>query len=96
MFRYHAVFPMGQTTWPAGGLIARQRTSEFRAVIWDHTTATWTCSPETAAWFLLDEERKDRTTEVDRARAEQIARELGTSLPSEAELRRICESTPTR
>jgi len=37
-----------------------------------------------------DDRNSDRWSEVDRARAEEIARSLGTELPSEPELHRIC------
>jgi hypothetical protein len=62
-----------------------------QAVTWDVPKMVWRFSPRTAAYFLFDDRNSDRTTEVDRAEAERVARtELGTELPSDDELRRMC------
>jgi hypothetical protein len=65
----------------------------LQAVIWNVPLRAWTYDPEVAAGFLFDDRYFDRRSIVDRPTAERIAREvLLTELPSEAELRKICES----
>ncbi len=91
MFLYRATFRKDQEE-SAAGLIAEEPTmGPFRAVVWSHRARAWTFNPEAAASFLLDDRNFDRWTEVDRTRAEEIARTLGTELPSEQELHRISE-----
>jgi hypothetical protein len=91
MFLYRATFRTGQEE-PAAGLIAEEPTNgPFRAVVWNHRARAWTFNPEAAASFLLDDRNFDRWTEVDRTKAEEIARTFGTELPTEEELHRMCE-----
>jgi hypothetical protein len=88
---YYALFKE-TTSEPPGGLIVVERsTGPFRAVMWSHRSTAWTFNPGTAARLLFDDRIEDRFQRVDRARAEEIARTLGTELPSEEELHRICE-----
>jgi hypothetical protein len=97
MFSYHAVFRMGTTTWPATGLVAVQpSTGPYRAVIWSPRRRVWVFDPQTAALFLFSEESSEQFTTVDRSTAEEIARSLGTELPTEEELHQIIEQALTR
>jgi hypothetical protein len=62
-----------------------------QAVVWNIQSADWTFDPSTAAAFLYDFDFFEKRFKVDRARAEQIARDnLQTELPSEGDLRAIC------
>ena len=92
MFHYQAVFRNTQEDPPAGLIVVERSTGPLRAVIWSHRSKTWAFNPKAAAPFLYDDRNFDRWTEVDRTRAEEIARSnLETELPSEEELHRICE-----
>ena len=64
----------------------------LQAVIWNATRRIWMYAPAIAGQFVYDPELLDLATEVDRALAEQIAREtLNSELPSEATLEAMCE-----
>jgi len=96
MFGYYALFRTSKTA-PSVGLITRQRsTGPLRAVLWNHRAKAWTFSPEIAAPILYDDRNSDRLLRVDRATAEEIARSLGTELPTEEELHQIIEQALTR
>ena len=74
-------------------LFARLAVSEgpLQAVIWHVGKQAWKFMPGVAAELLFDDRLWDQRHEVDRSEAERIAREiLGTELPSEEELRRMC------
>jgi len=91
-FSYHAVFKMGETSGPAAGLIVVERSQgPLRAVIWSHRRKAWTFNPRAAAPLLFDDQQYDQQTVISRPQAEEIARTLGTELPSEEELHRISE-----
>ena len=65
----------------------------LQAVIWNVPAQAWMYDPEVVAQFLFDDQYFDRCSVIDRAAAERIARDvLQDKLPSEAELRRICEA----
>jgi len=64
----------------------------FRAVIWSDPRKAWIYAPAIAAARLFDDQYQDSHDPVDRATAEQIARQhLGTELPGEEELERMCQ-----
>jgi hypothetical protein len=91
MFGYYALFRTSKTEAPVG-LITRERsTGPLRAVLWNHRLREWTFSPEIAAPILYDDQNSDRFERVDRPQAEEIARSLGTELPTETELHQIIE-----
>jgi len=74
-------------------LIARLRVSEgpLQAVVWDTRSSAWRFSPGMAAHFLYEASNFQRSVSLDRPSAEDVARNhLGTELPSEEELRKIC------
>jgi hypothetical protein len=91
MFGYHAVYKTDNSEPPIGLIVRERSKGPLRAAIWNHRAKAWTFSPEVAAPFLYDDRNWDRTELVDRSTAEQIALSLGTVLPSEEELHRICE-----
>jgi hypothetical protein len=91
MFYYHAVFQTHLEEAPAGLIVEESVGGPLRAVIWNHRLKAWTFNPTAAARFLRHDDYEDRRQRVDRTRAEEIARNLGTELPSEEELHRICE-----
>jgi hypothetical protein len=96
MFRYYAILTMEEPDAPPTGLIAREDSDgPLRTVMWNHRSRAWTCEPETAALFLYDQRYQSRRTAVERSRAEEIVRTLGTELPTEDELHRICEAGVT-
>jgi hypothetical protein len=92
LFDYHAIYLTPEKAPPPGGLICNQYTpGPTRAVIWSHGKKAWIFNPKTAARFLYDDEHQERVSLVSRVEAERIAREyLGTELPTEEELHRIC------
>ncbi len=90
MFYYQALYWRSLDEPPSGLIVVEGSPGPLRAVIWNHRVKAWTCDPDSAAWILYDDRNSDRWSEVDRARAEEIARSLGTELPSEPELHRIC------
>jgi len=62
----------------------------LRAVIWSRLDDSWIYAPAIAAARMYDDQYRDTITPIDRATAEQIARDhLGTTLPSEEALVRI-------
>jgi hypothetical protein len=70
----------------------------LRGVIWSHLNRDWIWAPGPTAKWLYDDSLQDQRSQVDRTEAERVAREaLGTTLPTEEELRRICaEGDATR
>ncbi len=64
----------------------------LQAVIWSVPRHSWIYAPALAVRFLFDDEYDERSKRVERPEAESIARELlGTELPTDEELRRLCE-----
>jgi hypothetical protein len=64
----------------------------LRAVIWDNPRKVWMYAPAPAARFLYDDRYFDRTKELGRRDAEQVAQQvLGVELPSEATLLSMCD-----
>ncbi len=94
VYDYYAIFRTEERIPPAGGLICSEVTNgPVRTVLWDHVDQRWTFDGDVGARFLYDDNYQDRVTSISRAEAERIAREdLGTTLPSEEELHRICEA----
>lgn len=92
-FTYYALYPRDRSR-PVG-LLAEGRlhpTQDLRVVGWDYVEETWTESGAALNAITIDPDYEDRFQIVDRATAEQIAREnLGAELPSEEELDRIGE-----
>lgn len=63
----------------------------MQAVMWNALEKAWRFDPDAATAFLFDENLADQRERVDRAQAEQVARDnLHNELPSEDELRQIC------
>ena len=64
-----------------------QTTQPLRAVLWSVPRQTWIYGPQMAGTFLRDPNYRERVARIDRAEAEQIAREtLRSELPSEQTL----------
>jgi len=64
----------------------------FEAVIWSVPRKAWIYAPELAVRFVFDYKYHDKSRPVDRATAEQIAREiLHAELPSVTTLEAMCE-----
>ena len=75
------------------GSIMAYRFSEKRilqAVLWHARRKIWMFAPAIAIAYLNDHMYWDRTTTVDRATAERVARQIGIELPSENVLDEIC------
>lgn len=92
-FHYQAVLKSDQSG-TITSLIAYQvgLDEPFQAVIWSAPRRAWIYAPALAVPMLYDDKYQDRTQVIDRATAEGIAREnLGTELPTEARLMRMCE-----
>ena len=65
----------------------------LRGAIWNVQVGKWASDPDAIAPFLFDDDKEDRGKVVDRAAAAQISQaQLGVELPSEDELRAICEA----
>jgi len=92
-YGYYAVFRTDERIPPPTGLIARESSlGPVRTVLWDPFAKKWTFEPEVGARYLYDDQLQEFRTPVSRAEAERIASEhLGTQLPSEEELHRVCE-----
>ena len=88
---YHAIYRTPEKVPPAGGLMCDEATSgPPRTVLWNHLNRAWEYNRRVGARFLFDEEARERKTVVSRSEAERIAREeLGTELPTEAEIHQI-------
>ena len=96
MFGYYALFETNSNEPPVGLIVLERSTGPLRAVLWNHLANAWTFSPDLAAPILYDDRNWDRRERVDRSTAEEIALSLGTELPSEEELHRICEEGEQR
>lgn len=92
MFHYRAVYLRDETEDPIGLIVEETSAGPLRAVIWDRRGQQWTFSPEVAAPIMFDSRNRRRWRLISRQEAQQIARTLGTELPSEAELHQICEA----
>ncbi|WP_091555058.1 hypothetical protein [Micromonospora pattaloongensis] len=89
-FSYHVVFQL-RATEPSGMIAVRGWSGALHAVIWDVPDRAWGFNPTLAAPWIFDDQYADRQRLVSRQDAERIARErLGTELPSEQELLRMC------
>ena len=95
MFYYHALHHQTLAEPPVSVIVVEGSAGPLRAVLWNTGTSSWTFSPDVVAPILYDDRNFDRWTNVDRRRAEEIARDLGTELPSEEELHRMCEEGET-
>jgi len=92
-FDYQAVLKSDQSG-AITSLIAYQVevNKPFQAVIWSAPRKAWIYAPALAVPMLYDDKYQDRTQVIDRETGERIAREaLGTQLPSEATLQKMCE-----
>ena len=59
----------------------------FEAVIWSVPRKAWIYAPQLAVRFVFDDEYQDKSRAVERADAEQLARDtLHADLPTEAAL----------
>lgn len=79
---------------PANLFVLETSTGPVRAIRLDHPTMRWTFDPMTVHVSLMEDidEGEDRISEVSRSRAEEIARLLGSPLPSEAQLHQLIEA----
>ena len=69
-----------------------QSTLPLRAVLWSVPSQAWIYAPGPASTFLYDPEYEERTRQLDREAAEQLAvTTLGTELPSVEELLALCD-----
>ena len=65
--------------------------SPLEAVMWHGKRRQWICAGPILVREIFDDLNQERSGRVDRPTAEQLCRQtLGTELPSEAELDRIC------
>src|SRR5215203_4982604 len=88
MFHYQAVFRNTQEDPPAGLIVVEGTRIGTQALIWDWANAIWQYDPAKATLHLHE---TDSWTELDRAMAEEFSRtSLGTELPSEETLHRMC------
>ena len=63
----------------------------LQAVMWSGPRNAWIYAPGIVTAYLFDLDYEDRTRELDRQQAEQLAREtLQTELPDETTLREMC------
>lgn len=91
-FRYFTVSGPGEAGQPRG-LFAVNRDREagrLDTVAYDHLEGRWVADPGVTR-FLVKEDYIDRATEVSRARAQEVAREIGIPLPSEDEMMAITD-----
>jgi hypothetical protein len=92
-FGYKAVLKSDESS-QVTTLIAYRATLDMpmQAVMWSVPEQTWIYAPAIASAFLFDDKYLDRTRNVDRATAKQIAAEmLGTELPSETTLQELID-----
>jgi hypothetical protein len=96
-FYYHPIFRTEEQVPPPTSLICGEySTGPTRTVLWHPASRTWRFDRKGGTMFLFDEEYQPRTSTVSRTEAERLAREVfGTTLPSEAELHRICDEGET-
>lgn len=78
---------------PANLFVVEPSAGPIRAIRLHHPTKTWTFDPATVQASLMDDfdQGEDRISRVDRTRAEEIALLLKTTLPSEADLRKLMQ-----
>jgi hypothetical protein len=97
-FSYQAVM-RGKSSQEVSSLIAYQSGAKtrFRAVIWSVPRRQWIFAPGITAGLLFDQdELRDETVPVNRATAEQMARDLlQTELPTETTLEDLCTAGET-
>jgi hypothetical protein len=92
-FGYHVVQKSKTTPDPSSVIAALVQAGQpLRAVMWSVPRKTWIYAPAIAAGLLYDDQYQREVHPIDRATAEQIARDhLQTELPSEETLREMCE-----
>lgn len=95
MFHYRAVFLRNQTEDPIGLIVEQSSEGPLKAVILDRRSQTWTFNPDVAAPIMFDPRNRRRWKLITRQEAETVAQNLGATLPTEPELRRICEAGQT-
>ena len=88
---YHAIYRTPAKLPPATGMFCQEKTrGPLRTVFWSSATRQWVFNRAAGGRFLADDEKTERKTVVTRTEAERIAREeLGTELPTEAEIHQI-------
>ncbi|MGH3664203.1 MAG: hypothetical protein ACRDTQ_20415 [Micromonosporaceae bacterium] len=91
MFHYRAVYLRDETEQPIGLIVEKTSQGSLQAVIWDRRKEQWTFAPEVAAPIIFDPRNRRRWKLIDRKEAQQIAKALGTTLPTEAKLQQLCE-----
>jgi hypothetical protein len=87
---YYALYRTADRKPPPGGLMIHElNLYRNRIVFWDHETRGWVLNTAVGVRMLWDDEDAEQTRKVSREEAEEIARSLGGTLPSEEELHRI-------
>ncbi len=92
-FRYFMTFLREEPDRPRG-LMTFNRDKEagrLDTIAYNHMTKRWESDPYAVMTFLYGDDYFDRREEVSRSRAEEVARIIGTSLPSEEEMMRISD-----
>ena len=91
-FTYYGLYPRPGRGEVGVGVLAEGRAAvelPHRVVGWSHRERAWTEAAASLGAILLNPDYEDRVRYVDRSEAERIARGLGTTLPTEAEMQRI-------
>jgi hypothetical protein len=83
-FGYQAVLDMESDTVTSLIAYEVQMRGPLQAVLWSVPRKAWIYNPSVAATFLFDPNYQERIRPLDRAKAEQVAREvLQSELPKE-------------
>jgi hypothetical protein len=93
---FYAIYPRADATHVATLIVIEpwRWTDGIRAVSWDPTQRAWIFDPERSLDFLTDPHTADQKQVVDRETAVQLAGVLGTTLPDDDEIHRICQAAP--
>jgi hypothetical protein len=87
---YYAVYRTADRNPPPVNLMINDfNLYRNRILFWDHETRGWVLDTAVGVRMLWDDEKEEQTRMVSREEAEEIARSLGGTLPSEEELHRI-------
>jgi hypothetical protein len=92
-FRYFIIHRDRNWKEPRGLFVVNAEAMPFETVSYNHIFKRWAFDP-TIVDYLIGE-KVDRAEEATRARAEEAARSLGLSIPTENELKRIIETSTT-
>jgi hypothetical protein len=78
-----------QTALPVTVLVSEVTLGPPRAINYHQSQRRWTFNPALGARLLFDDEILDQTRRVSRAEAEEVCQSLGTTLPTDPELRNL-------